>query len=217
MKSIRPKYVFFDVANTLLYKPGLFNSISSVLNNNGIHVALDLIRKRHKLLSEIIKFPNKTSKNFYDYFNRELLLALGVIPENKIIDEIYLACSYLDWRTFDDIKYLGDIKIPIGIISNWDSSLMDKLNKYIPFEFDRIISSSGARKQKPDGLIFDEATRGIACDLEQILYVGDSIQMDYLGARHAGLTPILIDRDYVYPNFNGPIIRTLESLIVFIG
>lgn len=212
MKAIHPRYVFFDVANTLLHKPGLFDNILRVLEDHGIHVSLALIRQRHKILSEMVKFPNKTSREFYEYFNRELLLALGLIPEQNLLDEIFSACTYMEWRAFDDTKCLKNMGLPIGIISNWDASLSEKIREYIPYRFDRIFTSSETGSQKPDKVIFDLAAKGLPYEREQIVYVGDSIKMDYMGSMQAGFTPILIDRDSVYPDFNGRRIENLFSL-----
>lgn len=46
--------------------------------------------------------------------------------------------------------------------------------------------------RKPDERIFQEAARAVGVDCERIVYVGDRIDNDVLGARKAGMLPVLI-------------------------
>ena len=54
------KYLFFDVANTLLHKPMLITRICETLEQFGNKVDPMLVKERHKLVSEIIPFPATT-------------------------------------------------------------------------------------------------------------------------------------------------------------
>src|SRR5687768_11503242 len=123
-------FVFFDVAQTLLYKPDVYVRIHEVFSlvNPSITKA-DVIRN-HKLISEVIKFPDKTSREFYDIFNSELMLSLGIEPDTKLLEITFKSCSYLDWQVFDDCSVLYELKADMGVISNWDNSLTEKLKKY---------------------------------------------------------------------------------------
>src|SRR5258708_5483170 len=111
------KAIFFDVSNTLLHKAELFPRIETVLKNNGLSIDEDELRVKHKLLSEIVLFPDKTSVDFYNHFNSELLYSVGVIPTTKLISEIFNVCTYLPWTAFDDTVALASINLPLGIIS----------------------------------------------------------------------------------------------------
>jgi putative hydrolase of the HAD superfamily len=53
---------------------------------------------------------------------------------------------------------------------------------------------------KPDPAIFTEALALLSVSPEHALYVGDSHHHDVLGARAAGLTPVLIDRYALHRN-----------------
>src|SRR5688572_26309926 len=95
-------FVFFDVAQTLLYKPEVYEQIHGIVQRETPDITKNEIIRNHKLLSEAIKFPDKTSREFYDVFNSELMLSLGIVPEASLLDRIFKACSYLDWGSFDD-------------------------------------------------------------------------------------------------------------------
>ena len=89
------KYVLFDVAGTLLHKPSFFDKILSILKNKGYKISKDDLIFKHKLLSETIKFPDRTNEEFYNIFNSELLYSLGILPDNGLLNEIFTNCSYL--------------------------------------------------------------------------------------------------------------------------
>ena len=83
------KYILFDVAGTLLHKPEVYDKILEVLFNNNYKIDLQVLKKHHKLLSEVIKFPDRTDKTFYQNFNSELLYSLGIIPNQDILEQIF--------------------------------------------------------------------------------------------------------------------------------
>ena len=61
--------------------------------------------------------------------------------------------------------------------------------------FDFAIASDVFGVSKPDSRIFEEALRRADVDASQALHVGDSYDADVVGAKNAGITPILIDRE----------------------
>src|SRR3954471_5882027 len=94
------KYILFDAANTLIHKPAVWEKMPAVLERHGITIAIDKLKYNHKLLSEIIDFPDRTSCEFYTEFNRQLLLSLGIIPTPALLDELFSACKGLPWEKF---------------------------------------------------------------------------------------------------------------------
>ena len=114
------EYILFDVAGTLLYKPKLYKNIQDTLSQFGYQVTLEEIKFKHKLLSEIIHFPDRTSKDFYLNFNTTLLELFGIIPTNEIVDAVFSNCTYLDWEKFDDTEILKSLNVPLGIASNFN-------------------------------------------------------------------------------------------------
>lgn len=199
MKSI--DYIFFDVANTLLHKPELWIKIQDAFTLNGYDIPQEEIFSKHKFLSEVIKFPDTTSAEFYQNFNTELCLSLGIIPSDKLLSDIFSNCTYLKWEPFSDVSALANIDVPIGIISNWDSSLKEKLSSHVNIDFQHIIGSKDSGFSKPDKRIFDKAWELIGRDKKNILYVGDSLKLDMTPALEIGWQVRLIDRHNLYSNF----------------
>ena len=206
------KYIFFDVANTLLGKPGLYPSIAKTLKEFGIKVSLDELKERHKIVSELVRFPDTTSREFYEYFNSGLLYSLGIIPKREIVTAIYQNCKDLPWEKFKDTVVLQKLKVPLGIISNWDITLESKVRKKLDLNFKYITFSSKMGAQKPSSKLFRDAFSKANVPLRKILYVGDSIKLDVEPVLKIGAGAILIDRENIFPYFENRITSLQELL-----
>lgn len=193
------KAVFFDVANTLVHKPAVFITIHKILVAQGYTVNLDTLRLRHKLLSEAIAFPDKTSAAFYMQFNRELLFSLGIVPNTELLNEIFTSCTYLPWETFADTDVIGRLSAPTGVISNWDTTLPEKLRQFFSFEFKWVLGSETLGARKPSAEFYQHLTRVTGLSPQEILYVGDSLKLDIEPAQRLGVRTLLIDRINAYP------------------
>jgi len=191
--------LFLDVANTLLHKPQLYPEIHRILSKFGHQVPLSSIIYHHRIISEIIVFPDKTSHEFYFEFNSHLLRSFGIIPSIEITDELFNACSYLPWKAFDDVSHLKSISLPIGILSNWDDSLRTHLSKVIDIEPKWILGSKEFKIRKPSLDFFKLAVNVSTFKFEEVAYVGDSLRLDIEPALKLGLAAFLIDRDNLFP------------------
>ena len=207
------KFIFFDVAQTLLWKPTVHLEIEAFCKKNGVNISNDEIIKRHRILSEVTHFPDKTSREFYIEFNYKLLLALGFVATKDLAEELFNNCSYKLWSAFEDCKAIKDLNVPVGILSNWDKSLADKLSDFFPqIQFTEMVISSVVGFQKPSQEIFDYAIKASGVDPREIIFVGDSIRLDYVPARATGIRSILLDRDKVFEGFNGERIESIQQL-----
>ena len=148
------KYLLLDVSGTILYKPVLFDKILMVLADFGYIVEKHKIKYHHKILSETLKFPDKTDRMFYDYFNSEFLYSLGIIPTTEILEAFFKACSYLPWEKYEDTSILNELNVPIGILSNFNSTLEEKLNHFFGPIFSKIFVSGVVGGSKPSERIF---------------------------------------------------------------
>ncbi len=205
------KYLLLDVAGTILHKPDLFTKINQTLTSHGHSVPSDKLKYNHKLISEVIKFPDRTDAGFYANFNSELLYSLGIIPTDVLLNAIFDSCSYLPWEKFEDTKVLNEIEIPIGIISNFNSSLEKKLNEFFGPVFSDIFVSEKIGISKPSTEFYQKALDKINVNPKDILYIGDSFKLDLKPSLELGITSYIIDRDNFYPN-NSNTIQSLSEL-----
>ena len=209
----RYTYIFFDAANTLLYKPDLYERIAVSLAAYNFDLNSSKIELTHRILTEVIDFPVKTTKDFYLEFNSRLLSALGVLPETDLTELIYQNCKGLEWSAFDDVDALKLIDRPIGVLSNWDGTLQQTLDNCLDISFFKIISSHMVGSSKPDPSIFQSLISALNCHPDDILYIGDSIRLDMHPALTTGIDAVLIDRNGLYPFYRHPRINSLTELV----
>ena len=101
------------------------------------------------------------------------------------------------------------------VVSNWDVSLHDVLRK-LELEplLDAILTSAGAGAGKPEPAIFEQALALAGVTPGLAVHVGDSLEEDVVGARAAGIEPVLVRRDGG-PSIAG--VRTISSLAEIAG
>lgn len=194
------KYIFFDVSATLLGKPSLVTTIKNTLKDFNYDVSTQNIIQKHKLLSEVIYFPDRTDQNFYKKFNSDLLYLLGIVPTTSVLDAIFENCTYLPWDKFEDTSVLTELDVPLGIISNFNSTLKDKINYFFGDIFQDIFISEEIGIAKPSIELYKIVLEKIPFNTDEVLYIGDSIKLDLEPASSLGIKTLIIDRDNFYPN-----------------
>lgn len=195
-------YVLFDAVNTLIHKPMLWERMQGVLVAAGHHIPSDLLRRNHKLMSECLHFPDRTSQDFYQKFNAELLYSLGIIPTETLLTDIFRACTYLPWVTFADTSALTTLHRPSGIVSNFNKTLPQLVGDLFgPEVFRDIVVSELKGVAKPQLVFYEAALAAAGVPAAEILYVGDSIKLDMEPALALGMQAVLIDRDGVFPYY----------------
>jgi putative hydrolase of the HAD superfamily len=82
------------------------------------------------------------------------------------------------------------------VVSNWDISLHEVLERTgIAALVDGIVTSAEAGAPKPAPEAFVRALALAGCGPDDALHVGDSLEEDIVGARNAGIQPVLLRRD----------------------
>jgi putative hydrolase of the HAD superfamily len=122
------------------------------------------------------------------------------------------------WTVYPDVvptlETLAARGLPLAVVSNWDSNLprvleMTGLRRY----FCTVSVSAIEETGKPDAEIFRRTCARIPIPIAagEALHVGDSPVDDVGGARGAGLTAVLLDRDDRHPHISDRI-RSLAEL-----
>ena len=96
------------------------------------------------------------------------------------------------------LQYLQNEGFKLAIVSNWDTPL-DPLTERLGIAryFDVIVASHDSliRSSKPDPYIFNYTLAAVGVSAEEAVHIGDTYETDIIGAKNAGIRPILIDRD----------------------
>ncbi len=126
----------------------------------------------------------------------------------------------LRFRAFEEVpgvlRALRERGSRLIVVSNWDVSLHGVLRDTgLDGLLDGVLTSAEERIAKPDPRIFERALRlagGVTP--QQAWHVGDDLVADVGGARAAGLTPLLVDRDgSAAPAPGVRTVRTLAELL----
>ncbi|MCL2339680.1 MAG: HAD-IA family hydrolase [Actinomycetia bacterium] len=122
------------------------------------------------------------------------------------------------WLVYPDARpALVELKrrgLRLGLISNWDNSLVPIIQGLgLSGYFETIIASADVGEHKPEPAIFTLALRRLNLPPTAALHVGDRIDADVQGAQAAGLSAVLLDRDNRYPDFTAaPRLQSLSEL-----
>lgn len=120
------------------------------------------------------------------------------------------------WAVYDDVlPTLGDLSergLRLAVVSNWDSYLPVLLAALGLDRFFPVIAVSAIEETgKPDPEIFRRACARLGVEPAEAVHVGDSVTEDLFGARAAGLSGLLLDRQNRHPEIADRI-RTLSEL-----
>lgn len=203
--------VFFDFGDTLAtLAPSKEELFIHAARSVGLQLELAAVRRAY----QIVDFHNKYSslhvrerESFYEHYNGLVAEALGISGSlSRLLPA--LAEQFrrnTQWRLFDEVPealvLLREQRLPLALVANWDTNLSDLVQQFgIRQEFSAVVSSQAAGVEKPDPALFLRAADELSLSVEtqRILYVGNEYRADVLGARAAGLTPVLIDRHSLY-------------------
>ncbi len=160
---------------------------------------------------------------FWENHTRRYLTAFGYSPDEaeKWAPEIYQRMSseydpqpWIPPEVFDVLGQLKATGLMLGIVSNRNHPLDEELKKigldcYVDFN----LTAGEVNSWKPDPGIFIEAVLRLRLNPSEVIYVGDNYYADVIGARNAGLHPVLLDPNHVFPEVECDVIRELGELI----
>jgi len=203
--------VFFDFGDTLAtLSPSREELFTQAARSIGLQLEFETVRRAY----QVVNFHHKYSSvhvsdrnDFYHHYNEQLAEALGISTHLARLQPA-LAVQFSKnkkWKLFAEVpQVLGRLRaqdLPLALVANWDSNLSDLVGQLgIRQEFSAIVPSQAAGVEKPDPAIFLRAVEALSLSVEtdRILYVGNEYRADVIGARSAGLTPVLIDRNGCY-------------------
>jgi len=142
---------------------------------------------------------------------------------DEFFDHVYeVFADPRSWKLFPEVPpVLGALRragLELGIVSNFDSRLFGVLRGLgIAELFDTVTISSLAHAAKPSPKIFELALEQHAVEAGEAMHVGDSLRDDVEGAKKAGLSPVLIDRQGKHATPGILTIHTLDDLIPLTG
>ena len=227
------KAIFFDAAGTLFHVDGSVGEVyASLARKHGKNVTAKALEEgflRAFADAPPMAFPSVAPRNLPASERRwwfelvgEIFASHGSFPQFELyFEELYeLFSKAKAWKlypeTYETLFSLKEMNLHLGIISNFDSRLFPVLEGLAIREFfESVVASTSAGVAKPDKKIFEKALAIHEIDPGEALHVGDSYEMDVIGAHNAGVGPVLIDRsrDEKHDDVEHTIISRLDELI----
>jgi HAD superfamily hydrolase (TIGR01549 family) len=136
----------------------------------------------------------------------------------RAFDERYRPESYLHPEAQTVLGTLCDEGYTLGLVSNRAEELTPVamelgLSGYFRFT----LSGGQVGSWKPDARIFHRACEMADAVPSECLYVGDNFYADVVGSRAAGLVPVLLDPNDVFPDAGCVRVKSLSDLLSVIG
>ena len=202
------KAIGFDLFNTLITAdPGALGEamqrLTASLEESGFKFEPEPFRKAYR--EAALRFVTESKAQGKETHNRfwisAALASLGqnVEPDDVVISkavEAYFSAFFDYCRLIPKtIEMLGRLQgsYRLGLLSNFThgpavEGLLDRLG-LTPF-FETILVSGEIGYRKPHPLVFEMLVKNLGVEKHQILYVGDSLDPDVLGATQSGLRPV---------------------------
>jgi HAD superfamily hydrolase (TIGR01549 family) len=127
------------------------------------------------------------------------------------------------YRLYPDVlpalRRLQEHGLQLGVISDWGIGLGLILRHHDLIDyFDFAVVSAAVRHSKPDPALFQTALTRANAIPDYAIHVGDAYLLDVLGARAAGITPVLLDRQRRYDpaRLDCPVIFDLLGLLTLL-
>lgn len=227
------KAIFFDLDGTLRHSvPHGGDVFSDYVTTLGLPIN-DEDRKRGirwehlywassaDLRDDLLAHSGETEKFWIEY-SRRRLIAIGASPDWALANaprvSLHMGSEYRpesivpdDVReTLHELKAAGFI---LAVLSNRDKPFLDVLESHRIVEFFHFSLAGGeVDSYKPDTGLFEAALKRVNLTPQEAVYVGDNYFADVVGARRAGLTPVLYDPNDIFPEADCITIRSFHEL-----
>jgi putative hydrolase of the HAD superfamily len=226
--------VLFDFDGTLVFhQPDSFEVIRDFCADIGQPLSQKAERlgrrTRHEYFVDPIirdQLTGLSSQEFWEHFNRHLLEAICVEGDleqlaTEVTDrfsELTLCyhCPEASCLTLSELRARG---YRLGLITNRVNverfhELLDQMSLWS--HFDLVLASGEIGVSKPNPQIFEVALERIGASAQESLYVGDNYWADVVGARRAGVTPVLLDPHLLFPEASCLSLERLDELLAWL-
>lgn len=159
---------------------------------------------------------------FWVNYSRRYLVAFDCAPQwarelapelHRYMQEQFRPVEWVPPEIPLTLQRLDEAGFILGVLSNRDKPCQETLSQLglLPY-FDLALVAGELECWKPDPAIFHKAVDRLGFRPEQSMYVGDNYFADIVGARQAGLHPVLLDPQGIFPDADCPVIQSMAEL-----
>jgi len=232
--SNKIKAVFFDLDGTLRhsvpeggavfteYVLGLGLQVDTENRVNAMRWEYNYWASSADLRDDLLAHSSDTD-NFWIEYSRRRLIALGATPEWALeiaaqasahMGEMYKPASIVPDDVRRMLPQLQQAGYSLAVISNRDKPFKDILISHGLIEFFPYSLAAGeVDSYKPEPGVFEHALKQMNVTAPETIYVGDNYYADVVGARRAGLEPVLYDPHLIFPDADCTTIHSFDELL----
>lgn len=219
--------IFFDVGGTLLFpNPEMINDafLAEFGRNYGSARWLSSIYRATAACDELLGQGKKLQNWWHDYFS-EMLRAVddvATMTREEILVFIDLLkdlhhrknlWSYPADGCVELMQSLVSTSYKTAVISNSDGRVQQQLKDHnLADYFSFALDSHIVGCSKPDPRIFEMAADQSGLSPDRILYIGDFVNIDWLGAINARMGALIIDPASLVRDKRVPTVRALSDV-----
>ena len=124
----------------------------------------------------------------------DMVEQIGLTEEPSALFDL-IHGHWVNAPVFPDARvFFGRCPVPVYIITNNGLPYMEQALRRSGLKAAGVVSADTVRAYKPRREIFDEALRLSGCMPDEVVHIGDSYDTDAVGARSAGIRPVLLLR-----------------------
>ena len=201
------KAVLFDLGNTLVYQ-NPYKTFQKILGTHGITKTTKEIEEAFAKTErefDIERHSRLSAHEFYMQLNIHILKHLGItnsnalqaLAENINIQRFKTSKVHLYRDAKPTLAKLKKMGLKLGLITDDYKIDLEKIMPQVGLQnfFDICVCGDTVGKRKPNPQVFEYALNQLNIRSSEAIFVGDHIDTDYIGAKEAGMTPILIRRE----------------------
>jgi HAD superfamily hydrolase (TIGR01549 family) len=163
------------------------------------------------------------TERFWIYYTFRTLVRHGCSPaqadqlapqvHQRMADE-YQPQDYVPPDVCETLHTLRQAEYRLGVVSNRSSAYDEQMTALgLDTFFSFALAAGQVNSWKPDPGIFLHAVDLLEALPAETIYVGDNYYADVVGAERAGLKPVLLDPDRLFPDAGCPVIRQVSDLL----
>ena len=217
--------VFLDAGGVLIFPN--WTRISATLAAHGVNVtphalaAAEPYAKRQLDHARTINATNDEKRGWL-YFNL-ILEQAGITPDAATADALTELHAYHQqsnlWEfmpphVMPALRELRALGLQLVVVSNANGTVEALARRIGLTEYVECVLDSFVEKvEKPDPRFFEIALERSGARRESTIHVGDLYEVDVVGARAAGIQPVLLDVADLYPDADCRRVNSLDQLV----
>lgn len=194
------KAVFIDYMGTTVDErsPEMGEIVRRICKNSAVHdpkqVQRFILDNRRRYEADSYVDNYLTEDEIVERLIADMEAQLGLADDPNPLREL-IRRHWVNAPVFPDARpFFERCPVPIYIITNNGLPYMERALAQNSLNAAGVISADTVRAYKPHREVFDETLRRSGCSPEEAVHIGDSYDTDVIGARTAGIRPILLLR-----------------------